>query len=109
MQVSILYGLLSFAAWIMATCGPATIAVQFWELAKRVRRGWLVHLLFVPLSLVTEWAAVELLFFGAGDDGDGPPGLGVALIPAFLLLILSVVAYLIAVTVSQMQRLRVRT
>jgi hypothetical protein len=108
MIASILHGLLSLTAWIIATCGPAIIAVQFWKLAKRVRRGWLVHFLFVPLVLATEWIAVELLSFGSGDNGDGPPGLGLALIPAFLLLMLSVVAYLIALAVSQIQRLRIR-
>lgn len=108
MLVSILYGLLALMAWIVANCGPATIAVQFWKLAKRVRRGCLVHLLFVPFALATEWVAVRLFFFGTGDDGDGPPGLGVALIPAFLLLILSVVVYLIALAVRQVQRRRVR-
>lgn len=35
----------------------------------------------------------NLLFFAADNDGDGPPGLGLALVPALAMLIGSIVLY----------------
>jgi len=35
----------------------------------------------------------NLLFFAAHDDGEGPPGLGLALVPALATLIGSIVLY----------------
>ena len=109
MKIPFLFALLGLVAWITATFGPAIIAVIFWRLAGRVRQSWLVHALFVPCSVLLEWAAVWLVFFANHDEGDGPPGLGIALIPAFLLLALSLFGYSLALGIAQIKRLRHRT
>lgn len=106
---SILYAVLGFVAWVIATCGPTTTAVWFWQLAKRSRPKWVIHLLLVPCVLVVEWAALMVLSFATGDDGTGgPPGLGFALIPAFFLLIVSPVGYFVVLGATLIERVRRR-
>lgn len=41
----------------------------------------------------------NLLFFAAHDDGEGPPGLGLALVPALAMLLGSIALYYVAVGV----------
>jgi hypothetical protein len=104
-----IYPYLEFAAWVMTTCGPPAVAVVFWKIAKRVQRSWLIHLIFIPALLTIEWGAIWLLFFAAGDTGDGPPGLGLAILPGLFLVALSVVAYAITLAATQISRVRRRT
>jgi len=49
-------------------------------------------LFFLSCLLASEWALLRLAFHAANDDGDGPPGLGFALLPAFGIFVITVLA-----------------
>ncbi|HEX4740158.1 MAG TPA: hypothetical protein VH353_02395 [Caulobacteraceae bacterium] len=63
-----------------------------------------MHLLFAPGLLAGEWALAWLLFFAANDHGDGPPGLGLALIPAILCLVVTLPVYYLGLAVAIIRR-----
>jgi hypothetical protein len=92
-------GLIAVAAWVCMTLAPIAIGFGSWALVKRVRHGWIAHILFVPALLGLEWLLVHLMFWGARDDGDGPPGLGLAMIPAGAILLITVAVYYAALGV----------
>ena len=76
-------------AWVGVTFLPILAAVGAWNLAARLRSGWVVHVLLPPCLLACEWGLVRVLFRALHDHGDGPPGLGFALIPALVILALT--------------------
>ena len=84
---------IGIAAWLLLTCLPVTAAILCWRLARYVRVGWIVHLSFVPAVLMVGWLLIDLLFWAANDNGEGPPGLGFAMIPAFTMFVVSVPIY----------------
>ncbi len=48
-----LMGLIAFAAWGCMTFAPIAMGFGSWALVKRVRHGWIAHILFLPVvSLV---------------------------------------------------------
>jgi hypothetical protein len=72
---------LGIGAWAGATLLPPLLALWFWNVAARRYTAWAAHLLFAPFVIAVEWALVDLVFFAAHDDGSGPPGLGLLLLP----------------------------
>lgn len=88
---------LGVGAYITALFGPALLALCFWHQAGRRIPRLVAHLLDLPLALLVAWGSGNLLFFAVQDDGDGPPGLGLALIPALAMLIGSIVLNYLAV------------
>ena len=88
-----LMGLSAFVAWALMIFAPIALAFGSLALAARIRYGWIAHLLFLPALLGAEWLLSDLVFWGARDNGDGPPGLGFAMIPAFAVLIIAVAWY----------------
>ena len=75
-------------AWGGVTIAPVILALGARWLTFSIRSSWLVHLLFLPTVIVVEWMGVDLLFVVNGDnDGDGIPGLGLALIPTIAIMI----------------------
>ena len=106
MNSSSVYTVIAFAAWATATCGPVVSAIGFWRLANHVRPSWPIHLLFIPFTLLVEWASLWLLGVATGDDGYSPPGMGFALIPAFFLLILAFVTYFVVLAFNKIKRSR---
>jgi hypothetical protein len=101
---------LSFALWLAAVVAetflPALTALSFWQMARRHRYGWVLHLILLPVLWVIVWAADGVILYAAAEpDMDGPSGW--ATLPATLLLIIVVVTYyssLAAVTVRASQR-----
>ena len=91
--IIVLMELIAFIAWDLMTFAPIAMAFGSWALATRIQNGWIVHVLFVPALLGVEWLLVGLMFWGARDDGEGPPGLGLAMIPAIVILGATVVIY----------------
>ena len=89
----VLMGLIAFGAWVVMTLAPIAAVLGSWALAARGRHGWIAHVLFLPFLLGLEWLLADLMFWGARDDGDGPPGLGLAMIPAIAVLIITVALY----------------
>ncbi|WP_143051849.1 hypothetical protein [Sphingomonas palmae] len=105
--------MLGAGAYVTALFGPALLALWFWYQAGwRIPRWaahaslraswcsagwriprWAAHLLYLPLALLLTWVSGNLLFFAAHDDGEGPPGLGLALVPALAMLTGSIVLY----------------
>jgi FtsH-binding integral membrane protein len=85
--------ILSLIAFMCATIAPIALAVAFGRYATRMRSPWIAHLFFLPCLLSSEWALLWLTFYAANDDGDGPPGLGFALLPAFGIFVITVIAY----------------
>ena len=82
-NAALLLGIVGFVVWLGVALLPIAAGIGCWRLGKHLRHGWIAHLAFVPGLLVAEWLLVNLLFFIAGDNGDSPPDLGFALIPAF--------------------------
>ena len=85
---------LAVVAWLGALCSPPVVAILFWKWARRIQTGWLIHLAFVPCLLACQWLFADLLFWASGDTDDGPPGLGLALIPCVGSMLLTIVIYL---------------
>ena len=75
------------------TIAPIAMAFGSWALSNRIRNSWIAHVLFVPALLGVEWILVGLMFWGARDDGEGPPGLGLAMLPAIAILVVTVTLY----------------
>lgn len=101
----LIVGILGFVVWLGVTFLPIAAAIGCWRLGKHRRYGWIAHLVFVPGLLAAEWLLVDLLFFAAGDKGDGPPGLGLALIPAIVCLAVVVVAYYLKLATNGLTKL----
>ncbi len=104
-----LLGIIAFAAFIAVTIGPICYAILAWKLASSRKYGWSINLLFVPVLLGLEWLGTDVLFKASGDTGDGPPGLGLLLIPGLGVLLLTVVIYYIAVAIRSVHSLRTRS
>jgi len=85
--------ILVFAAWWGAVLSPLIIAGGFWFGVRKKWGAWPAHLLCGPSMVAAELSTVRLLFFAAHDNGDGPPGLGIALLPAFALFLGSLAVY----------------
>ena len=109
MVASIISTVAAFVAWIGATFGPITVAILFWQPLYPLRPSWLRHLLFLPSVVSVEWLSLLLLAYATGDYGEGPPGLGLALIPAFALFPLAVIGYFSALIITQVTEQRRRT
>ena len=91
---------LGFAVWIGLVLLPPALAFWSWNYAPRYLGNWLPHLLFAPAILAVEWAICLLLFAVTGDTGAGPPGLGLALVPATAALLLVLVVYYLGLTIK---------
>jgi hypothetical protein len=102
----LLMGVVAWVAWILMTFGPISAALGSWRLATHVRHGWVAHLLFIPALLGAEWLLVDLMFWGARDDGDGPPGLGLAMVPAIGVLLVTFAAYYVSLAARGVGGLR---
>ncbi len=85
--------LLGLFAWLVALFGPPLLAFWFWHTASRRLGGWIAHPLFIAGAIAVEWIAVRAIFLAAHDNGDGPPGLGLALILPFATFAGTVVLY----------------
>lgn len=85
--------ILGTLAWLTALFAPPFLALWFWHTASKRLGGWIAHPLFLLCAFAVEWIAVFVLSYAAQDDGDGPPGLGLALILPFATLIGTVALY----------------
>lgn len=103
------YLLLGLAAWLGMILAPPAIARVFWKVARRRSQGWPIHLLFLPSVIVTMLGLAQIVFFAAHDDGEGPPGLGLALIPPFLVLLLTIGGYALCLVSVAVHALRQRS
>ena len=108
MTNAIPYALLGFVSWIAATFGPPLIALLFWHAGVQRLGRITAYLLFLPVLLGFEWATTWLIFFAAHDDGEGPPGLGVVLIPALAALIGSIALFYLCAIWAAIDRLRTK-
>jgi hypothetical protein len=98
---------LAIFAWFGALLGPIIVAILCWRWSRWVQRVWLVHLIFTVAILVCEWLFADLLFWASGDSGDGPPGLGLILLPCLGSMLLSIVIYfgcVVAVSLHKRRR-----
>jgi hypothetical protein len=93
--------MLGLLGWFVATFGPIAAAAGFWRFAKRVRKPWLLHLLFFPcaFALLRAGAALMLLVIG---DPDFDATLGGPVLQAGLLFAVAVAAYLAALVSSRL-------
>lgn len=88
---------LGFAGWIGTLLLPPVFAIWSWNRAPRYMGYWLPHVLFAPTVLAAEWALIRMLFLVTGDTGEGTPGLGLALVPAGVVLLFVLAAYYVGV------------
>lgn len=84
---------LGAGAYVSALFGPALLALCLWHQSGRRIPRWVAHLLYLPLVLLLAWGSGNLLSVAGHDDGEGSPGLGLALVPALAMLIGSIVLY----------------
>jgi hypothetical protein len=92
------------AIWAFGLLLPVLLAAVIWNLAKTATRWWL-HLIVAPVIFLSEWCVGRLLFIVTGDNGSGPPGLGIALAPLFLSVAVALSGYLIALAYRGLKRL----
>lgn len=104
----IVLALLSPVAWLAGLFGPPALAVWFWHSLSKRYAPWIAHLFFLPVALGVEWLATNAIFIAAQDDGDGPPGLGLALILPFATLIGTLAVYYGALAWNMFRRLMTR-
>jgi hypothetical protein len=105
-----LMGLLAVLVFMGSVVLPIALSIASYRRAQNLRHGWIFHLLFVPVAVLCEWAAIALLGLAAGDNGDGPPGEGFLYAPAFLTLIITVITYYVwLVTMTLARVLKRRT
>jgi len=88
-----------FALWLSGWLGftllPVCVALLLWRAARRIGRGWLLHVFALPAIWVTGNGFGSLMLYAADEpDMDGPTGW--ATLPAMLLMLVVIVAYLIA-------------
>jgi hypothetical protein len=82
-------------AYISGLVLPVAAARYIWRQSARPGRAW-GHALCLPVLLAGEYALIWIVFWAAHDDGEGPPGLGLAVIPIVLLTAASLLAYYLA-------------
>ena len=102
------YILLGVTAWLGMVLAPPAIARAVWGAASRRHRSWALHLLFPPAAIAASVGLAQVVFFAAHDDGEGPPGLGLALIPPLLVLLLTIAGYALCLTATALRFLRDR-
>jgi hypothetical protein len=96
-----------FAVWfsglMVATLSPPILAIIFWFGSKKARYGWLLHLLFVPVTYATVRGAVAIMLIVANEpDSDGPTGW--ATDSAEMLMLLCPVVYFAALCSTRLRR-----
>lgn len=93
-----------FACWavglVVATISPPTCAILFWSLAKRLERGWILHLSLVPATYALAFGSAALMLL-AVDEPDLDSLTGHSLLPATLLFLISPTGYFIALAVQK--------
>jgi hypothetical protein len=57
--------------FVMLQAVPVAVAIGAWTLAARWRRGWVVHVLFLPILLTCEWV-ILYQFYRTADNGHAP-------------------------------------
>lgn len=65
-----------------------------------------MHVLLVPGVVALEWVSVRAIFFAAGDDGSGPPGIGLFLILPSAISSVTIIIYSLAVVTTLVRHLR---
>lgn len=88
-----------FALWLSGWLGftllPGCVAFLLWRIARRIRWGWPLHILALPAIWATGRLSLSLMLYAADEpDMDGPTGW--ATLPAMLLMLAVIMAYLIA-------------
>ena len=84
-----------FVGLLLATFGPIPLAFLFWWLSKKAHYGWLLHFIYPPAAVLLIWFGADAIFYASGDTGDGPPGNGLLLVPAFLIFAATVAIYFV--------------
>ncbi|QYE34548.1 hypothetical protein KZX46_17560 [Polymorphobacter sp. PAMC 29334] len=75
--------LAGLVGWFGGLAAPVGLAKFFWREATNRPQRWWLHLIAGPVICVVELGCVQLIFWSAHDDGDGPPGLGLLIAPLF--------------------------
>ena len=96
---------MTFYAYLLGSLAwPIAAGVAAWQLARRVPKGWLIHLLFLPVLFAVEREIMELELRALGDKGEGPPSLGLLLLPGAAATALMVASYFGALAVVGLRR-----
>lgn len=95
-----------FASWFaglaVAIVAPPACGVLFWRIAPRWRRGWIAHLLPLPLSYAVFQAAAAVMLSASGEPDDDSLT-GHALLPAMLLVLVCPLLHLAALVVRHVR------
>lgn len=90
--------------WLLATFGPIASAMVFWRLSKTTRKGWILHLLLLPVAFAFVRIGASIMVAVTGGLPDFDDTLGGPVLQAFTLLILTIVGYYLAVLIRALRR-----
>lgn len=96
-----------FVVWlsglIVVTLTPPIVAIAFWFAAKKMRHGWLLHFLLVPMTYAVVRGTVAIMLTIAGEpDNDGLTGW--ATDPAVMLMLLCPLVYFAALGGARLRK-----
>lgn len=92
------------SGWLLATFGPIASAIVFWRLSKTARKGWMLHLLLLPMAFAFLRIGASIMVAVTGGLPDFDDTLGGPVLQAFTLLILTIVGYYLAVLIRVLGR-----
>jgi hypothetical protein len=95
---------LAVTGWLISTLGPIALSVCVWLVARRLKARWLVHLVFIPTSVVIFREGASLFFYGARVSGENSPE-GYALLMASAFMLLTVLVHTAALIVEVCQKI----
>lgn len=99
--------LIAGTGWALASYGPIILAALFWGIAKRSSMPWLLHVLLLP-SFYGLLLAGNALMLSTLDVPDFDDTLGAPIMPALVVMIVTLLVYFSALAGQQALRLRAR-
>lgn len=90
--------------WLLATFAPIVSAMVFSRLSKTARKGWMLHLLLLPVAFAFVRIGAAIMVTVTGGLPDFDETLGGPVLQAFTLLILTIVGYYSAGLIRVLRR-----
>ena len=107
-QMPIAQLLIAVVGWVMVTYGPIIVATLLWGLAKRSSAPWLLHFLLLP-SFWALLVAGNSLMLSTLNVPDFDDTLGAPIMPALLVMTVTIALYASALVLGRLSGLRGQT
>lgn len=95
------------AGWALITYGPILTAALFWRWGDRFSRGWLLHILIIPILYAVLLAGSRIMG-STVRDSDFDSTLGAPIMPAFLCALVVIAIYFSALAAKRILRWQTR-